>query len=496
MRPPRTRTCPWSLAWLLCVLMLAWGSTASAQDDDEEATTDATEADDDEDDAEDDDAEGDDGEGDDGERDAPDEAADEDDVDDEPTAEDAHPYAIVSAEVEDEKAEGDVAAASKSGVDVLGWRQDDLSTLLGEEESYPRLDLGAYVRGGVGFTVRPNALPADEIEYGFSGRAGLRVNGAAHRMWRARMWLEFRAYSLPYVESVDIFDPDNDGVGFSATPNDNVTTRVQVEQAVAAFVPWEFLSVEAGVQRIPFTLQQQSKNTATLFPNRALANNLFLSGSDVGALIRGNFADGIFLTSLGVWDGVSLGLGVPFATPRGVVLSYRADVNPFGAFPFGEGDKERGPFRLGIGGGVLWRPTTIFDARTGTEPRTVQDIRWSASLRMGWAGLFFAAEYFRRHQIDNFTFRPQLADGAYGQLAYYFVIADTIGLEPSFRAGFVNTDQTFDPRLTGYLDGGLSLYPVPSDPRLVRIWLTYLGERRFTEQETAHGGQAFVQVSF
>ena len=78
----------------------------------------------------------------------------------------------------------------------------------------------------------------------------------------------------------------------------------------------------------------------------------------------------------------------------------------------------------------------------------------------------------------------------------YFVIADTLGLEPSFRVGFVNTDQTFDARLTGSIDGGLSLYPVPSDPRLVRIWLTYLGERRFTEQETAHGGQAFVQISF
>ena len=75
---------------------------------------------------------------------------------------------------------------------------------------------------------------------------------------------------------------------------------------------------------------------------------------------------------------------------------------------------------------------------------------------MAWRGLFFAAEYFRRHQIDDFTFRPQLADGAYGQLAYYFVIADTLGLadpmvaipitdgDVSYRIGLVTARR--DPR--------------------------------------------------
>jgi len=48
----------------------------------------------------------------------------------------------------------------------------------------------------------------------------------------------------------------------------------------------------------------------------------------------------------------------------------------------------------------------------------------------------------------------------------------------------------------GYIDGGLSFYPIAADPNAVRIWLSYLGERRFTEQETAHGGQASVQISF
>jgi hypothetical protein len=489
------RSHPWALARVLAYLIFAalFGSSTAAFAQDDEDDPSSEEADDDDDGGDDESDAGDDDEDD-------DEDDDDDDEDDdakpsetpESTAEQAP---AAEADESDEQVEGSAAEATTDGVDVLGWRRGDLRNVLGEQD-YPRLDLGAYVRGGIGFRVRPDALPADEIEYGFNGRAGLRVNGAAHRMWRARIWLEFRGNALDYVQDIQSFDANNDGVGVGLTIDRASATAVLMEQAVASFVPWEFLAFEAGIQRIPFTLQQQSKNTATLFPDRSNANNVFFSGSDIGALVRGNFFDGRFLTSLGVWDGQSLGLGVPFARPRGVVISYRADVNPFGAFPFGEGDKERGPFRLGVGGGLIYRPTTIFDARTGTEPRSVQDLRFSGSLRMAWAGLFVAAEYFRRQQVDDFTFRPQIADGAYAQLAYYIDIASTLGLEPSLRLGFVNADQTFDPRLTGYVDAGVSFYPIASDPGAVRIWLTYLGERRFTEGEDAHGGSTSVQIRF
>jgi len=484
------------LAWLICVLVMALAGPAFAQDesDDDSDTSEVDEDDvDDTERGDDDDSDGDASDDDDDRE----EDAEEVDADDAaPTTDAEQAEADAAAKASPGKVEGDAVVAKKKAVDLLGWKDDDLTTILGEEESYPKLDLGAYVRGGGGFTYRPNALPAKNLEYGFNGRAGLRLDGAAHRMWKARIWLEFRAFSLPYVQSISVYDANNDGVGISLTTNNQTTTLIRVVQAVASFEPWDFLAVEAGVQRIPFTLQQQNKNTGTLFPNRSLSNNLFLNGSDVGALVRANFADGIFLTSLGVWNGNSLGLKIPYATPRGVVLSYRADVNPFGAFPFGDNGKDRGPFRLGVGAGLLWRPTTIFDTRTQTEPRTVQDVRWSASLRMTVRGFYAAAEYFRRHQIDNFTFRPQLSDGAYGQLAYYFTIADAVGLQPSGRVGFINVDQTFSPRLTGYVNAGLSFYPIAANPNAVRIWLAYIGERRFTEREDAHGGQAAVQISF
>jgi hypothetical protein len=494
-----------AFAWLVCALLVAFSTSAFAQDDEEDATAEVDEEADDVEEAEAADGDqDDDGEVEDG---GEDEEADGDDDDDEEAtgavaagASEAPP-AETTAAVDHDRDEDEDDAAGTAGderteVDVIGWRIGDLNKLLGDENDFPQLNLGAYVRGGFGVTYRPNALPANEIDYGFDGRAGLRIRGAAHRMWRARIWIEFRTDALSTVTDLKTFDYNNDGAVEALSFTSSKVPGIVMEQAVASFVPWDFLAIEAGIQRIPFTLQQQSKNTATLFPRRSNANRVFFSGADVGAIIRGKFFDGIFLTNLGVWDGRSLGLGIPFTTSRGVVFSYRADVNPFGSFPYGEGDKQRGPFRLGIGGGVLYRPTTVYDTRSLTEPRAVQDVRLSASLRMAVRGFFVAAEYFRRQQFDNFTFRPQVADGAYAQLAYYFTIADALGLEPSARGGFVNDDQTFDPRLTGYIDAGLSFYPVVENPNLVRIWLTYLGERRFTVGEEAHGVLSSIQIRF
>jgi hypothetical protein len=140
----------------------------------------------------------------------------------------------------------------------------------------------------------------------------------------------------------------------------------------------------------------------------------------------------------------------------------------------------------------------LFDQSTGTEKRDAVELRFAASLRMAVRGLYVAAEYFRRQQTDSFSNRPDVADGAYAQLGVYFPIADVIGLEPIARAGFVAFDQTFDPRLVGYLEAGFNLFPVldAERPDMVRIGLQYFGERRFTESVEAHGGVASIQLRF
>ena len=363
--------------------------------------------------------------------------------------------------------------------------------------SYPRFDLGGFARGGFRFRVVPDALPKDEVDYRFSGRAGLGVTGWAHRMWRARLKVEFRSSHGSATNIDTTFDTDGDGFQDAFTLVEG-GSGIAFEEATAAFVPIDELTIEAGIMRIPFTLQQQSKNTNLLFPSRSAANNVFLAGPDVGALVRANLFDGIVTTSLGVFNGDSMGLQLFGTESRGVALSYRGDVSPFGAFEFGESDLKRGPFRLGAGFGLTYQPATLFDIGTGTEPRSVNDLRLSGSLRMAWRGFYFAAEYFRRQQTDDFSFRPEVADGAYGQLAYVIPITDDIGLEPIARAGFVADDQTFDPRITGYIDAGLNLYPIlgAANPDGVRLAVLYLGERRFSEREEAHGGATFLQIKF
>ena len=48
------------------------------------------------------------------------------------------------------------------------------------------------------------------------------------------------------------------------------------------------------------------------------------------------------------------------------------------------------------------------------------------------------------------------------------------------------------------MDAGISLYPAAAAerPDRVRISLQYLGERRFTEQEEAHGASVSARLLF
>lgn len=362
----------------------------------------------------------------------------------------------------------------------------------------PWIDVGGFLRPGFGLRVRPQALPRDELEYGFFGQSGLIVESKPFSMWRARLEVIFSTSALDAVTDVELFDLNGDTTPDGLVFSTEAVPGVLLQEATVSFEPHEVFAVVAGALYIPFSLQQQSPNTALMFPARSPPNEVFLSGADLGALAQLNLGDGIFVTSLGAFNGNSLGLTFPNAVARGVVFSYRADVNPFGEFAQGEGDSERGPFRLGVGFGAMYRPARLFDERTGTEATTLHDLRLSASLRMAFRGLYVGAEYFRRQQVDDFTSRPQIADGAYALASFFFPVAKLFGLEPIARVGFVAQDQGFDPRLTGWTDAGFNLYPLIdiARPDRVRVTLQYLGERRFTEQETAHGFASAVQLNF
>ena len=107
--------------------MIECGGPAFAQDDDDEVAAE---------DADGDDVEAEDDRADTGAAENDDETEDETDVDPADPAPEPTLTAETETEADDEadgaKVAGDIATADKTGVDVLGWKQDDLSRLLGE----------------------------------------------------------------------------------------------------------------------------------------------------------------------------------------------------------------------------------------------------------------------------------------------------------------------------------------------------------------------------
>lgn len=399
---------------------------------------------------------------------------------------------------EGQTAAGDVDAAGRAAAGGAEPASDEDAAPTADDGFAPTVELSGYLGPGFGLRYRPEALPVDQLEHGFFGNAGLILQASPAEMWSGTVHLLFSTAVLQAVTGVKLFDYGGDGSVDGVALSWQQVPGVVMEEATVSFDPIRYVGAKAGAMRIPFTLQQQSSNTALMFPARSAPNEVFQSGADLGALVYGNIGDGHFTPSFGVFNGDSLGLTLQDIEARGVVLSARADVNPFGAFPFDEGDVGGGDFRLGLGFGLMYRPATLYDSRTGYELTRMQELRLAASVRMAVAGFYVGAEYLRRQQTDDFTSRPHVADGAYAQLSYFFRVVEAVALEPIARVGFVAKDETFDPRLTGWIDAGVSLYPAADAdrPDRVRLSLQYLGERRFTEREEAHGASVAARLLF
>lgn len=341
----------------------------------------------------------------------------------------------------------------------------------------------------------PQERPADQLAYGMdSSTAGVIFKAAPVSQWKAKVYLRFGAASIDAVTDVDVEDTDNDG-----TVDDTFTNTTQVmgdlvREATVTWQPVDALGLRMGRMRIPFTSQQQSPDTELLFPTRAGPNDVFLKGTDMGVLAEANLADERVLGSVGVFNGEDL--PGRSGTAVGLLYAARADIHPLGAFSAAESGNVFKDFRLGFGGGVMVNPYRTYDS-TSYDAVQVMDVRTSVSARMGVAGLYLAGEFLRRYQVDSLSSRPLWATGAYGSVGY----TSAIGLEPVFRAGWADEDQSFDTQRTIWLDLGANLYPAwqhkdKAKRDKVKITAQYVGEQRVTEKEQAHGGLAQVQVKF
>jgi len=362
----------------------------------------------------------------------------------------------------------------------------------------PIAELHGYVQPQFGIRHRPQALPRDRWEYGgLSTRAGLMVSGAPVSSVSYLVHLSLDVRSLLVLTGVDLVDTNGDGTVDNLYVTRSAATRTIFEEVTVTYRPFEFLSLRMGAMRIPFTVASRSANTALMFPNRPSANEVFQSGSDQGVLASTKFWEGRLGASVGVFTGTSLGLAPTNADARGLVYSLRADASPLGKLPDAETDFRREGFRFGVGVGGLLRNGSLY-TRTGYELADTRDVRASASLRIAFHGLFVQAEALRRLLTDNVTARPNQASGAYAQSSFFFPLGDKVGLAPIGRVGFTTEDEATLPRTTIYVEGGLSLFPAIDleRPETVRLLVQYQGERRVTDDESAHGAVVQAQILF
>jgi hypothetical protein len=363
-----------------------------------------------------------------------------------------------------------------------------------EKADEPSYQLGGYLQPQVGMTYRPSALPRDRMEYGAAATAaGIEITGQPWTHWGYDVHLIVAGESREVVTGVESVDTNGDGVPDDVSTDSEITPTLAVERATINYQPLPLVGAVVGQMRIPFTVQEQSPQTSLMFPRRSGPNEVFLKGPDLGALAVLTLKDDLVRASLGAFNGSGAPVGE--TEERGLVYSLRADVNPLGPFPFGEGDLERGRLRIGLGAGFLYYPARVYDA-SGYLGTRIRDLRASASFRLAARGLYLQAEILRRQRTDSLSSRPVVATGAYSQASYFLPLRAPIGLAPIARVGYSAEDQSFAPRNTLFLEAGLTVYPMPDEPDDLKIVAQYLGERRLTEDEDAHGAILQLQLAW
>ncbi len=366
-----------------------------------------------------------------------------------------------------------------------------------KEEKEVAFALSGYVNLGVGFTSVPRAVPRDQLTYGLrSSVAGLIVKGTPLAGFSYVVHFGINPEALDVVSDVDVVDKKGDQTDIDATTRTKEVTLVNVEEVSIAYAITSFWSLKGGHFYMPFSPGASVLVTRQMFPKRPQPTQVFMAGADQGISTDLRFVDDRIIVSAGAFNGSSLELKLPDTTALGPVYSGLVDVQPFGAMPETEGDPKRGPFRFALGMGGMFRQGKLFES-TGYEATRFREVRLDAAARVAFRGLFLQAEYLRRLQTDDLSFRPAAANGAYVQGSFFFPIPTTrLAIAPLARYGVATEDEQFAARRSIEIEAGLAFFPRADidDPNRLRIIVQYEGEQRLPEREMAHGGVAHVQM--
>lgn len=386
----------------------------------------------------------------------------------------------------------------QKGSGPFGVKENAMDATAAVDSNKPGLNnikFGGYLRPELVFTMRPDALPRDEYEYGIgTSRAGLLIGGEPVRGFHASLHLVLGASTDDIIGAVDPIDRDGDG-----SPDDiDATSRPSASLAVAtALVTWRpdpRLAITVGRRRIPFTASTSTLINKQVFAAPPVVQEAFTRGTDLGIFVTGSTPDHRLIVSGGLWNGSGRESAYVPQFGRGILASARIDFSPLGAMPFEEGDLKRGPPRFSLGSGLLYHALTQFDM-AGFEGAKQRDLRASFSARVTARGFYFQTEVLRRQITDNLSSRPDASTAAYAQTSYYLPVGQ-VGLAPMARFSWLRIDEHVAPKTGSAWEAGLAVYPRPksANPDYVRLVVQYIGRVDPITGETIHSGVSQLRL--
>lgn len=361
-------------------------------------------------------------------------------------------------------------------------------------QAVSRVDVDGYVLPQFEYVSLPSALPRDQTQYGARGsRAGFALHGTPIEGWS---YLVHVVVFPAGTESLALLSPTPTPPASSVTVSTATGTAIDVEEATVTYRPVEWYLAKLGVVRIPFSPAEETPVPAQMFPFRAAQTTAFQNGADVGFLNTLPLFDARLQANVGVFLGSSLGTFSPTETVRGVAVAGSIEAHPLGAMSLREGDEKRGPLRVALGGGAIYRAATSYDA-TGYEASHFADSRVDVSVRASWRGLYVQGEYLRHLQTDDLSGRPVVDSGGYGEASYYQPVGP-VALEPLFRAGTLSANEQFAERSFTSYEGGLAFYPNAGieEPWRLRVLAEYIHAAVSPLTEIEHEGLVQLQLEW
>ena len=142
-------------------------------------------------------------------------------------------------------------------------------------------------------------------------------------------------------------------------------------------------------------------------------------------------------------------------------------------------------------------PFQAFDS-AGFQGPVTRFLVYSVDARLVFYGLMIEPEWLRSQLTDSLTARPVSHASWNVTTAFTLHFNWPIALEPLFRYGENSLNETVAPTKTTWIEGGITVYPAPTEGDLgkLKVSALYFFQDRVTERERAHGARLFVQLTF